>query len=163
VRPKEKWGQTAALDPWVDWTGQIESDSREIWGQSHQPKRRKLLIRDTQQNPQEIVLKTPPRKSQQRAPKNTTNKDGKSTTQPWGTTTNNLYIPWRFVQGLSCHPYIHPSLNISHEALKLVLGKTRGKWERKWKNKWARVPRVGCHPSPQEYIWRHPKDYTTLT
>jgi hypothetical protein len=36
----------------------------------------------TQQNPQENVLKTPPRKSQQRAPKITTKKDGKSNTQP---------------------------------------------------------------------------------
>jgi hypothetical protein len=61
---------------------QIESDSREIWGQSHQPKRHKVLIRDTQQNPQEIILKTLPRKSQQRALKITTKKDGKSTTQP---------------------------------------------------------------------------------
>jgi hypothetical protein len=25
----------------------------------------------------------------------------------------------------SLHPYIHPSLKISHEALKLVLGKTK--------------------------------------
>jgi hypothetical protein len=61
---------------------QIESNSREIWGQSHQPKRHEVLICDTQQNPQEIVLKTPPRKSQQRAPKITTKKDGKSNTQP---------------------------------------------------------------------------------
>jgi hypothetical protein len=61
---------------------QIESDSKEIWGQSHQPKRHKDLIRDTQQNPQEIVLKTPPKKSQQRAPKITTKKDKKSNTQP---------------------------------------------------------------------------------
>jgi hypothetical protein len=39
---------------------QIESDSREIWGQSHQAKRHKNLIHDTHQRPQEIVLKTPP-------------------------------------------------------------------------------------------------------
>jgi hypothetical protein len=45
-------------------------------GQSHQNKRHKVLICDTQQNPQEIVLKTPPRKSQQRALKITTKKDG---------------------------------------------------------------------------------------
>jgi hypothetical protein len=89
---------------------QIESDSREIWGQSHQPKRHKVLICYTQQNPQEIVLKTPPWKSQQRAPKITTKKDGKSTSQPWGTTLKHLYIAWRFVQGLACHPYTHPSL-----------------------------------------------------
>jgi hypothetical protein len=61
---------------------QIKSDSREIWGQSHQTKRHKVIIRDTQQNPQLIILKTPPRKSQQRASKITTKKDGKSTTQP---------------------------------------------------------------------------------
>jgi hypothetical protein len=61
---------------------QIESDSREIWEQSHQPKRNKVLVRDTQQNPQEIVLKTPPRKAQQRAPKITTKKDRKSTSPP---------------------------------------------------------------------------------
>jgi hypothetical protein len=42
---------------------QIESDSRDIWGQSHQPKRHKNLICDTHQKPQEIVLKTPPTKS----------------------------------------------------------------------------------------------------
>jgi hypothetical protein len=29
----------------------------------------------------------------------------------------------RFIQGLACHPVIHPSLKISHEALKLVLEK----------------------------------------
>jgi hypothetical protein len=52
------------------------------FGQSHQPKSHKVLIRDTQQNPQEIVLKTLPRKSQQRAPKITTKKEGKSTSQP---------------------------------------------------------------------------------
>jgi hypothetical protein len=51
-------------------------------GQSHQPKRHKVLIRDTQQYPQEIILKSPPRKSQQRAPKITTKDDEKSTTQP---------------------------------------------------------------------------------
>jgi hypothetical protein len=39
-------------------------------------------MRDTQENPQEIILKTPPRKSQQRAPKITTKKDVKSTSQP---------------------------------------------------------------------------------
>jgi hypothetical protein len=60
----------------------MESDSREIWGQSHQPKRHKVLICDTQQNPKEIVHKTPPRKSQQKAPKITIKKDGKSITQP---------------------------------------------------------------------------------
>jgi hypothetical protein len=35
----------------------------EIWGQSHQLKRHKNLIRDTHQKPQEIVLKTPLTKS----------------------------------------------------------------------------------------------------
>jgi hypothetical protein len=49
-----------------------------MWEQSHQPKRHKVLIRDTQQNPQEIILKTPPRKAQQRAPKITRKKDGKA-------------------------------------------------------------------------------------
>jgi hypothetical protein len=63
-------------------TLQVESDSREIWGQSHHPKRHKILIRDTQQNPQEIVLNTPPRKAQQRALKITTKKDGKNTSPP---------------------------------------------------------------------------------
>jgi hypothetical protein len=98
-----------------------------FWGQSHQPKRHKVLIRDTQQKTQKIILKTPPRKSQQRAQKITTKKDRKSNTQPWGTTPSYLDIPWRFIQGLACHPYIHPSLKISHDALKLVLGKTREK------------------------------------
>jgi hypothetical protein len=42
----------------------------------------KVLIRDTQQNPQEIILKTLPRKSQQRASKITTKKDEKSTSRP---------------------------------------------------------------------------------
>jgi hypothetical protein len=42
---------------------QNESDSREIWGQSHQPKKHRNLIRDTHQKPQEVVLKTPPTKS----------------------------------------------------------------------------------------------------
>jgi hypothetical protein len=42
---------------------QIEYDSKVIWGQSHQPKWYKNLIRDTHQKPQEIVLKTPPTKS----------------------------------------------------------------------------------------------------
>jgi hypothetical protein len=42
---------------------QIESDSREIWGQTHQPKRQKILIRDTHQKPHEIILKTLPTKS----------------------------------------------------------------------------------------------------
>jgi hypothetical protein len=42
---------------------QNKSDSKEIWGQSHQPKRHKILICDTHQKPQEIVLKTPPTKS----------------------------------------------------------------------------------------------------
>jgi hypothetical protein len=42
---------------------QIEPDSKEIWGQSHQPKRHKNLICDTHQKLQEIVLKTLPTKS----------------------------------------------------------------------------------------------------
>jgi hypothetical protein len=54
---------------------QIESDSKEIWGQSHQPKRHKNLIRDTHQKPQEIVLKTPPTKSSENHHK----RDGKTT------------------------------------------------------------------------------------
>jgi hypothetical protein len=50
---------------------QIESDLREIW-------RHKILIRDTYQKPQEIILKTP----QQKAPKITTKKDGKNISPP---------------------------------------------------------------------------------
>jgi hypothetical protein len=53
-----------------------------FWGQSHQPKRHKILIRDTHKKPQDIVLKAPPTKAQKRAPKLTTKKDGKSTSQP---------------------------------------------------------------------------------
>jgi hypothetical protein len=44
--------------------------------------RHKILIRDTHENPQEIVLITLPKKAQQRAPKITTKKDGKSTSPP---------------------------------------------------------------------------------
>jgi hypothetical protein len=51
-------------------------------GQSHQPKRHKVLICDAQQNPQEIIINTPLRKSQQTAPEITAKKDGKSNTQP---------------------------------------------------------------------------------
>jgi hypothetical protein len=38
---------------------QIKVDSREFLGQSHQPKRHKVFIRDPNKNPQEIFLKTP--------------------------------------------------------------------------------------------------------
>jgi hypothetical protein len=37
-----------------------------------------MLIRDTKQNPQEIILKNPPREAQQSALKITTKKDGKT-------------------------------------------------------------------------------------
>jgi hypothetical protein len=88
---------------------------RDLWA-SHQPKRHKNLIRDTHQKPQEIVLKTPPTKSSE----NHNKRDRK-------TTLRNNAEP-------SIHT-IHPSLWISHEALKQVLGKTRENGERKWKNK----------------------------
>jgi hypothetical protein len=66
------------------YLGQLEKPPNRVrfkgdLGQSYQPKMHKVLIRDTQQNPQEIVRKTPPRKSQQTA---LTKKGGKSTTQP---------------------------------------------------------------------------------
>jgi hypothetical protein len=60
--------------------------------------------------PQEINLKTPPRKSQERAQKIAKEKNGRDNTRLWGTTPNHLYIPWRFIQGLACHLVIHPSL-----------------------------------------------------
>jgi hypothetical protein len=51
-------------------------------GAKHEPKWHKILIRDTHQKPQEIVLKTPPTKAQQRAPKITTKKNEKGSSQP---------------------------------------------------------------------------------
>jgi hypothetical protein len=42
--------------------------------QSHQPKRHKILIRDTRQKPQEIVLKTPPNKELRKSPQRRTKK-----------------------------------------------------------------------------------------
>jgi hypothetical protein len=51
-------------------------------GQSHQPKRHKILIHDTHQKPKEIVLKTPPTQAQQRSLKITTKKDAKDISQP---------------------------------------------------------------------------------
>jgi ligand-binding sensor domain-containing protein len=51
---------------------QIEANSRELLGQGHQRTRHKVLTNDTQLRiPQENTLKTPPRKSQERAPKMT--------------------------------------------------------------------------------------------
>jgi hypothetical protein len=38
-----------------------------MWGQSHQPKRHKILIHDTHQKPQENILKTPPNKELQKS------------------------------------------------------------------------------------------------
>jgi hypothetical protein len=65
------------------------------------------------QIPQRNTSKTPPRQSQEKAPKIT--KMGKRERQqkPWGTTPNHLYIPWRFLQDLACLPIILPSLKIS--------------------------------------------------
>jgi hypothetical protein len=56
-------------------------------------------------------------------------------------------------------PPDHPSLSLdltwSTQASPRELEENRNE---NGKNKWARVPRVGCHPSPQVFIWRHPKD-----
>jgi hypothetical protein len=38
---------------------------------------------------------------------------GNSTTKPWWTTSNHLYIPRRFKQGLACRLIIQPSHKIS--------------------------------------------------
>jgi hypothetical protein len=82
---------------------QIESDSKEIWGQSHQPKRHKNLIRDTHQKPQEIILKTPPKELRKSTQKRRENHHDEQR-QTFCTCHE------RFVQGLACHPNIHPSL-----------------------------------------------------
>jgi hypothetical protein len=58
---------------------QIKVDSREFLGQSHQPKRHKVFIRDPNKNPQEIFLKSPLKKSQGRAPKITKGETGETT------------------------------------------------------------------------------------
>jgi hypothetical protein len=61
---------------------QIESDSREIFRAKSPAKEAQSAHKLHPTKTQEIVLKTPPRKSQQRDPKITTKKDGKSNTQP---------------------------------------------------------------------------------
>jgi hypothetical protein len=86
---------------------QIEFDSREIWGQSHQPKRLKILIRDTHQKPQEIILKTPPIKSSENHPK-----EGRE--KHFSTLRNNAEpsIHTMKVRTRSSLPPIHPSLSL---------------------------------------------------
>jgi hypothetical protein len=85
---------------------QIESDSREIWGQSHQPKRHKILIRDTHQKPQEIVLKTPPTKNSEN--------HHKGQEKHFTTLRNNAEpsIQTMKVRTRSSFTPIHPSLSI---------------------------------------------------
>jgi hypothetical protein len=73
-------------------------------GQSHQPKRHKILIRDTHQRPQEIILKTPPTKSSENH-----HKEGRENHLEEQRQTIYTYHEG-FVQGLACHPNIHPSL-----------------------------------------------------
>jgi hypothetical protein len=86
---------------------QIESDSREIWGQSHQPKRHKILIRDTHQKPQEILLKTPPTKSSENQ-----HKEGRG--KHFSTLRNNAEpsIHTMKVRTRSSLPPKHPSLSL---------------------------------------------------
>jgi hypothetical protein len=57
------------------------------------------------------------------------------------------------------HPSLSLDLTLSSQASPRKLEKIRTKMRKQMS--W--VPTVGCHPSPQEYIWRHPKDQTTLT
>jgi hypothetical protein len=77
-------------------------------GQSHQPKRHKILIRDTHRKPQEIVLKTtPPTKSSENY-----HKEGRE--KHFSTSWNNAEpsIHTMKVRTRSSLPPIHPSLSL---------------------------------------------------
>jgi hypothetical protein len=76
-------------------------------GQSHQPKRHKILIRNTHQKPQEIVLKTPPTKSSE-------NQHEEGQENHFSTLRNNAEpsIHTMKVRTRSSLPPIHPSLSL---------------------------------------------------
>jgi hypothetical protein len=63
------------------------------------------IQRERPQNRSKKIVKKGLRKS----PKRTNRKD---TSKPWGTTSNHLYIPMRFIQGLACLLIILPSHKI---------------------------------------------------
>jgi hypothetical protein len=57
------------------------------------------------------------------------------------------------MQGLACHPVIHPSLKISHETLKLVLEKLRKKEMKITKGNELRFQELAAiHPTKCKYV-----------
>jgi hypothetical protein len=65
------------------------------------------------QTPKRKASKSFQENRQERAPKSLKRTNGKDTSKPRGTTSNHLYIPKRFIQGLACHPIILPLDKIS--------------------------------------------------
>jgi hypothetical protein len=90
---------------------------------------------------------------QQRSLKINTKENGKTTLR--NNAKPSIHI--MKVHTRSSLPPKYPSL--SHEALKLVLGKTRENGERKWKktNELGFQELAAIHPL-NVYKWRHPKD-----
>jgi hypothetical protein len=103
---------------------------------------------------QEIILKT-------LLTKNSENHHKEGREKHFTTLRNNTEpsIHTMKVRTRSSLPPKHPSLSlISHEALKIVLGKTREKENENGKtNELGFQESAALHPLI-EYIWRHPKD-----
>jgi hypothetical protein len=57
-------------------------------------------------------------------------KTGKNSNKPWGTTLNHLYIPWRFIQGLSSARSSYPH-NVSPRSSQASPRNSKGKRKRK--------------------------------
>jgi hypothetical protein len=95
-------------------TTKIEGLPTGFEGQDHKEKRHTILMCEFQNKSRKETPPNPshenPKKRLRKTPKKT---NGRDTIKPWGTTPNHLYIPWRFIRGLACHPIIHPSLKIS--------------------------------------------------
>jgi hypothetical protein len=89
------------------------------WSPPINPERNALKStnRATNENPKKRLRKSPKRRN------------GKDTSKPWGTTLNHLYIPRRFIQGLSCHSIILPSHKISPWISQASPRNSKGKME----------------------------------
>jgi hypothetical protein len=91
-----------------------------------------------QSNPKKKGLKSITRNSPRNVYENHQKENGGNNTRSWGTTSNHLYIPWKFIQGLACHPIIHPSLRISPWSSQASPKNPKENRKGNSKNKWAR-------------------------
>jgi hypothetical protein len=137
---------------------QIEVNSKECLVQSHQPKRHKVLLRDTQH---ESRKKSPSNSAKKVTRKGSENHHKGKRERQHKALRNHVESSMHTIKvhTMSSLPPDHPShsLDITWSS-QASPRKLEENGKRKWKNKWARVPRVGYHPSPQVFIWRHPKD-----